>query len=77
MTDPVFVIHGVGTRDRQAFENRVAALQVATSAGTRHFTLPRPRGLLEPCARTTRTYGSEGAGAQQRAPATRPLGMAD
>ena len=33
--------------------------------------LRHPRGLLEPCAGTTRTHGSEGAGARQRAPATR------
>jgi RNA-directed DNA polymerase len=31
----------------------------------------RLQGLLEPYARTTCTYGSEGAGAQQCAPATR------
>ncbi|GAA3794215.1 hypothetical protein GCM10022206_37710 [Streptomyces chiangmaiensis] len=29
------------------------------------------QGLLEPYARTTRTYGSEGAGTQQCVPATR------
>ena len=28
------------------------------AAGTRHFNPPRPRGLPEPCARTTRTHGS-------------------
>jgi hypothetical protein len=33
----------------------------------------RLQGLLEPYARTTCTYGSEGAGAQQCAPATRLL----
>src|SRR5262245_19845870 len=32
MTGPVFVIHGVGTRDKQAFEDRVDALQVATGS---------------------------------------------
>jgi hypothetical protein len=31
MNDPVFVIHGVGTRDRQAFEARVAGLWEAIS----------------------------------------------
>jgi hypothetical protein len=30
MTDPVFVIHGVGNRDRSGFEERVARLQHAT-----------------------------------------------
>ena len=30
MTDPVFVIHGVGNRDRRGFEERVARLQRAT-----------------------------------------------
>lgn len=30
MSDPVFVIHGVGNRDREDFANRVAALQAAT-----------------------------------------------
>jgi hypothetical protein len=30
MTDPVFVIHGVGNRDRSGFEERVARLQDAT-----------------------------------------------
>src|SRR5262249_49977073 len=31
----------------------------------------RPRGLPEPCAATSGTHGSKGAGARQRAPATR------
>ena len=39
------------------------------------FSLQRPRGLLEPCAGTTRTHGSEGAGARQRVPATRPASV--
>ena len=35
------------------------------------FSLQRPRGLLEPCAATSGTHGSEGAPARQRAGATR------
>jgi|GEM_PF-6261276 len=35
------------------------------------FNPRRPRGLLEPCAATSGTHGSEGAGARQRVPATR------
>jgi hypothetical protein len=64
MTDPVFVIHGVGTRDKSAFEDRVAGLQKA--AGGRYemkpvywgdlgaddrwvrLTIPSPAGLGAP-----------------------------
>ena len=33
-----------------------------------HCTLRRPRGLLEPCAATSCTHGSEGPGAAMRSP---------
>jgi RNA-directed DNA polymerase len=36
-----------------------------------HFNLQRPRGLLEPCAATSGTHGSEGAPAGKPAGATR------
>ena len=38
---------------------------------SQHCTQRRPRGLLEPCAATSCTHGSEGAPAQQCAGATR------
>ena len=46
MIKPVFVIHGVGTRDRQAFNDRVARLQMAT--GGRHAMKPVYWGTSEP-----------------------------
>src|SRR5688500_9350848 len=33
MTAPVFVLHGVGNRDRSGFEKRVARIRVATGGG--------------------------------------------
>jgi len=56
MTRPAWNTHPASTSRKPA------------SAGTRHFNQRRPRGLLEPCAGTDRTHGSE----RQRAPATRP-----
>ena len=45
------------------------------SAGNPRFNLQRPRGLLEPCAATSGTHGSEGAPAGKPAGATRQHGV--
>src|SRR5487761_1220078 len=61
MTRPAWYTHPVSAGCKPA------------SAGNRNnsFNPRRPRGLLEPCAATSGTHGSEGAGARQRVPATR------
>jgi hypothetical protein len=47
------------------------AAQEQDLAKLRSLHLNRPRGLLEPCASTRRTHGSQGGGAQQCVPPTR------
>src|SRR5262245_28760591 len=58
--------------DQRACEQRVRQSRGRIfTAAQEHSNPNRPWGLLEPCAVTSRSHGSEGGGAQQCVPPTR------